>query len=84
MPKVDFSRYELIAVTQGQTPSGGYSIRVKRIGDDGRRLHVGIAEHVPGRTCVEPAVVLWPYDVVRIRRRAKPVAFTRHRTVDDC
>ena len=37
-----------------------------------------------GGLCVEPAVVLWPYDVVRIRRSAKPVVFTRYRTVDDC
>jgi hypothetical protein len=84
LPRVDFSHYMLIAVTQGQQNTGGYSIRVKSIGEDSRRLHVTVAERAPGQYCVTPQLLTEPWVVVRLTRSAKPVVFTRQRTVYDC
>jgi PrcB C-terminal len=84
LPRVDFSRYMLIAVTQGQQRTGGYSIRVKSIEEDSRRLRVTVAERAPGQYCVTPQLLTEPYVVVRLKRSAKRVVFTRQRTVYDC
>jgi hypothetical protein len=84
LPKVDFSRFMLVAVTYGQRPSGGYTVRVTGISDDGRRLRVRIVERAPGADCITPAVITAPYHVVRVRRSSKQLVFARTRTVYTC
>jgi PrcB C-terminal len=83
-PSVDFSRRMLIVVTQGRQPSGGYSVRIRAIADNGTRLVVDAREYEPARHCITPQVVTAPYHVVRVRRTPKPVAAERRRVVVDC
>jgi protease stability complex PrcB-like protein len=82
VPPVDFGRRMLLVVIQGRKPSGGYSIRVSSVVDEGRRWRVGVQERAPGLTCIVPSVVTSPYHVVAVRRSTDPVRFVRrHRTV---
>jgi hypothetical protein len=74
----------LIVVTGGFAPNAGYSLRVTRITDNGRRWRVLVTVRAPGDNCVLPAVVAWPYHVVRVRRSTKPVVVSRKVTVYDC
>jgi hypothetical protein len=84
LPRVDFSRQMLILVTQGRQSSGGYSITVESVRDDGTRLIVSARERAPGSSCATPQVLTAPYHVVRVRRSSKPVSVRRHLTTYEC
>jgi PrcB C-terminal len=83
-PTVDFSRYVLLAVTQGRKPTGGYRIAITSVTKRGARVLVRVRETSPGGDCVTPQVVTSPYHVVRARRTRGAAEFRRTRTIRDC
>jgi hypothetical protein len=77
VPKVDFARFMIIAASAGQHTSGGYSIAVRRITDDGRRLRVTLDLGAPSDHCATTLALTAPYTIVRVKRSSKPVVFFR-------
>jgi protease stability complex PrcB-like protein len=84
LPKVDFARRMLLVAIQGRKSSGGYSIVVTSVMDEGRRWRVNVEERSPGPTCIVPSVLTSPYHVVRVRRTHDTVKFIRHRRTVSC
>lgn len=83
-PRVDFARHMLLVAIQGRRRSGGYSVRVARVRDEGRRWRVTIHERSPGVTCIVPAVITSPYHVVRVWRSSDMLRFVRTRRTRSC
>jgi len=65
LPEVDFTKEMVIAVVDGQEPSGGYRIEIAGIAPDLDSLTVMAKKTVPGRGCVVAAVITQPFHIVR-------------------
>ena len=74
-PRVDF-RYEMVLfASMGQQSSGGHSVRINGIYDQGRRLKVVVNERRPGQGSFTASVMTAPVHMVVMPRIDKPVSF---------
>jgi hypothetical protein len=65
-PEVDFSRQSVLAVFAGEKPTGGYSIRITGVQQQGRSLVVSYSETSPGPDAMVTQVITAPAHLVRI------------------
>jgi hypothetical protein len=84
LPEIDFSREMVVVAGLGQKPSGGYGIRVDRAYEKDDRLDIDLVTGSPGRSCLVPAVLTQPVDVVRLPRTERSVIFHETEIVHDC
>jgi PrcB C-terminal len=85
VPAIDFSKEMILVIAMGQQTSGGHSIRVERIWDNGgERTGVISMGHSPGKGCMTPASMTAPVEIVRLERPRKPIKFYRELLVKDC
>jgi hypothetical protein len=75
LPEVDFTQHTLLAVFAGEKPSGGYTIRVKRVIQTDQRVIVHVIETAPGTGNITTALITYPYQIVKVRRISLPVHF---------
>jgi hypothetical protein len=85
-PAVDFSKEMVIAVFLGERPTGGFSVRVTEISipESAGGLSVSVEEVKPGKRCIVPMVITYPYQIVRLARNEGPVVFNQAIRVKDC
>ena len=69
MPDIDFERETLVAVFQGQQPTGGYAIEVEAVQRIGRRAVVYVAQTAPEPDDIVTMALTSPYHVVRFARQ---------------
>ena len=74
LEEIDFSKYTVIAVFQGQKTSGGYYIEISKITDKKDSILVNVIEieAAPGQAA---AVITSPYHIVRIPKTTKLIKF---------
>ncbi len=86
VPAVDFSKEMVIAVFLGVRPTGGFSVSVTGISipESAGGLSVSVEEVKPGRGCVVPMMITYPYQIVRLARIEGPVVFNQGIRVKDC
>lgn len=82
--KIDFNKHMLLAVFQGQKPSGGYSITVDKLVRSNNRLEVFIEEKSPGADCFTTQMLTHPYHVIVTEKSALKVAFTTRQSTAAC
>ena len=65
LPAVDFSREMVIAVVDGQEPSGGYRLEITgmEMTEDG--LVVRVSKEKPGERCIVTSAISQPFHIVR-------------------
>ena len=78
-PTVDFARDMLVAVATGTRPSGGFSIKVRRVATRGETLEVTVLETCPAPGAMVSLGLTQPVEVVRVPRLAQPPAFRNER-----
>jgi hypothetical protein len=79
-PAVDFARDMLIAVAAGTRPSGGFSIKVRRVTTrGGGALEVAVLETCPHPGARVSMALTQPVEVVRVLRLAQPATFRDER-----
>lgn len=66
-PTVDFKKMEVLAVLDGTHATGGYSVSIDAVADDGVRT-VAVTHTVPGSTCQVSQGFTAPYTVVIVPR----------------
>ena len=74
-PAVDFARDMAILVASGEHRSGGYSIVVTGVEQDGVNLYVQVQLRSPGDACVVSTVLTQPYHLITLPRSDLPVQF---------
>lgn len=74
LPTVDFSRRMVLAVFQGQRPSGGHSIIVEDVVRRGDHLRVTVSKTVPSENDMVTMALTSPYHLVVVNL---PAAATR-------
>ncbi len=82
--KIDFSKQMIIAVFQGQKPSGGYSIAITKLSRDDKRLEVFVEEKSPGSGCFTTQVITQPYHLIVTEKSDRKVVFTRRQINVNC
>lgn len=83
-PHVDFSKQMVIAVFQGERSSGGHSIEVKKMVEEGGQVKVLVEEVAPGKNCLSAMVITCPYHLVVTAKRNGEVSFSRQSITRDC
>lgn len=84
LPDIDFSTQMVLALFQGQKPSGGYSIAVDRVTDSGGAVTVSILESEPGSGCRVTEALTTPYYLLKLKRFDGPIVSTLERIVVPC
>jgi hypothetical protein len=79
---VDFSSSQVIALSEGQKPTGGYNLKITTITSTTKGTIVDVAESIPTVTCTVTQSPTNRYFVVRTAKLPPPVVFritTEHR-----
>lgn len=77
LPKVDFSKEMVVAVSLGARSSGGYSVSITSIVDDGTNIVVTYKEAKPDPNGPSTAAITHPFVFVKVPLTTKPVKFVK-------
>src|SRR3989338_8741704 len=75
LEEIDFSKYTVIAVAQGQKPTGGYSIEINKVKETRVKIQVYIIETFPDPDDVVTQAFSSPYHIIKIEKSNKKVEF---------
>lgn len=84
LPAIDFSRYVVLALFQGEKPSGGYSLHVSKARSVGGSLIVSVDDISPGQGCSVTESVTTPFTFVVTQKFTGSFATEVARKVIDC
>lgn len=83
-PEVDFDINLVIAVFLGEKPTGGYSISVESILNEGELTTVNIDKVTPGRNCIVTEAIVMPYHIIQFERVEGQIEFISNNVTEDC
>ena len=83
-PAVNFDEKMLIAVFQGQKPSGRYSIEINKIKEYADYIEVTVRETSPGENCIVTFALTSPLHIVEVEKSDKPIRFTFEQEITRC
>ncbi|MBY0552592.1 MAG: protease complex subunit PrcB family protein [Candidatus Obscuribacterales bacterium] len=77
LPKVDFSKEMVIALYRGSQTSGGYTVSIVSVEDDGTNIVVTYKETDPSPGGVQLSAITQPFVLARVPVSNKPVKFVK-------
>lgn len=83
-PRIDFSRYTVIAVFLGETRTGGYHIKITDVARNRAGLTVTVRERHPGAGCNTTQALTEPFEIVKTPVTAEPVRFIKSAVSQPC
>jgi hypothetical protein len=83
-PQVDLENAQLVAISVGQKPSGGYTIEVQEVRETEQAIKIAVREEVPGENCITTSALTYPYQVISIPRSEKRVEVNRTKVTVAC
>ncbi len=84
-PQINFNKQMVIAVFQGQKPSGGYAIEIKKlIYGSNKKIEATVEEKSPGKGCMATSALTTPYHIVVVAKRNQEIVFTHTQSTQDC
>ena len=84
-PVVDFSRYQVVALFLGWRNKGGYALELEDISLEESRMIIRFVEKEPGPMCLTPAVVVFPYLLIKVPKvDCHNSAFLHRKVIIDC
>jgi hypothetical protein len=84
LPAIDFSRYVVLALFQGDKPSGGYSLDVTNVYDNSGSVVVEVRDVEPGQGCTVTQAKTAPFVFVVTQKFSGSLATEVSRSVVDC
>ena len=84
MPSVDFSKEIALAVFNGQSSTGGYSISFDKIEEGSDSIKATIIRSSPGSGCNVTTAVTSPFEIIAIKKTDKPIVFESRKIVTEC
>lgn len=84
IPMIDFETKQLLLVTMGEQPNGGYSIKVKAMLKTPKGILVTLEDSKPGKTCNTTSALIYPFQLVEIPKSEEKLSFTRVSKVNEC
>jgi hypothetical protein len=83
-PPVDFIKDMVVAVFLGGRRTGGFSVKIAGISAAESGLKVQVEETIPGRGCMVPMMITYPYYMVRLSRHDGTVVFDHSVRAENC
>ena len=68
VPRIDFSKHLVLAVSMGHRPTGGYAIRLAEAAQDGDTIKITVLERQPAPGTAQITVVTSPYAIASLAR----------------
>ncbi len=72
---VDFNQSDVVALSEGRKPTGGYNIKVTTIAKSAAGTSINVTESMPGETCNLTQSFTNRYLLVRTAKLTPPVSF---------
>lgn len=73
---INFDKSMVIAVLQGQKPTGGYAIEIEKITEYPNYIEIIIKETSPGDNCITTQALTSPFHIIEMERSKKEIKFT--------
>lgn len=83
-PPVDFTNDMLIAVSQGEHSTGGYSIEITKIVEKENNIEIFVKEIEPGPMCEVTHAFTYPYHIVKLQKNNKEVVLRVEKKITQC
>ena len=84
IPMVDFETKQLLLVTMGEQPSGGYTIKVKSIVKSPKGMVITIEDAKPGKSCNNTSALIYPFQLIEMPKTEGKPSYIRVSTVSEC
>lgn len=84
LPKVDFTKQDVIAVFAGEKGSGGHRIAVSAVNDYGDARSVSVTLTSPGAGCVNTQAITSPYQIVTVPASGSSLSHTDVTVIEAC
>ncbi len=83
-PPVDFSRFSIIAVVDKQQLTGGFSLEITALTEEGTHLNVLVTRREPGRSCYVTQALTRPFHIIRLDKTALEPQLSLTVVVNEC
>ena len=83
-PEINLNEKKVIAVFQGQKPTGGYSVIIESITEYQDYIEIGIKDIYPGLNCIVKQEITSPYTTIAIKNSKKEIRFFREEQKQNC
>jgi len=84
IPMIDFETKQLLLVTMGEQPSGGYTIKVSSVLKNVKSILVTIEDAKPGKNCNTTLALIYPFQLIEMPKTEKKITFTRISKINEC
>lgn len=84
IPMVDFESKQLLLITMGEQPSGGYASKVKSINSTPKGIIVTIEDTKPGKSCNTTSALIYPFQLVEMPKTEEAISFVRTNSITEC
>lgn len=84
VPAVDFAREMVLVAAMGSRRTGGYTITIEGVDEEGSEWVARVAEQRPGARCGTTQAVTAPVDAVAVPRSDRTVRWAVRQVVNDC
>lgn len=84
LPEIDFGASAVIAVFQGEKPSGGYDIEIIKMTENNLNTFVFVKEISPDENCGVITVITSPYHIIGFKKADKKIVFKVSKEVIKC
>jgi hypothetical protein len=82
--KVNFDQETVIAILQGQKPSGSFSTEITDILETDTEIVINYKEKSPSPECISTTVITSPFHLVKIPKTTKKVVFAETKETVKC
>lgn len=76
LPKVDFKKFDVVAVFIGSKPTGGYSVEIGDVRRDRKEATIPVTLHKPGPGSIVTQAFTYPFAMRAVPKLPKAVKFT--------
>ena len=84
VPKIDFTQNQLLLIALGGKNNGGYGLEIDKIDEGNNEMIVNYFETKAGGKCMTTQAIVFPYELVEIKKSSKKVTFKSTEKVVDC
>ncbi|MEM3610076.1 MAG: protease complex subunit PrcB family protein, partial [Candidatus Anstonellales archaeon] len=84
IPEVDFSKYNVVAIYDGQRSCTGYSLVLESYEETSNEIKVRVKTMAPGKNCACASMITYPYILLGVSKSDKNISVTRNLEIYNC
>lgn len=84
IPKIDFTKNQLILVAIGAKNNGGFGLEIEKITETKKELTVNYFETKADEKCMTTQAIVFPFELIEIEKTSKKIVFNSSEKIVDC